>query len=271
MDESRSNSAERHGVPAIDRMMQILEFLERRPQGASLGEMLRSIGRPPSRSSVYRLLNSLVAHGMVANDVRGVYRLGPRLHALSSNIVIDTTGYDLRALADPHLVRLAQSCGESARLSVVDQNQTLVLTSARANSEFSLTAPAGQRLPLHAGAGSKILLGSLGADARKLAMTDLPRFTDKTICSPALLQEELALIQKRGWSFDPGEYSINVNSYGAPVKDRHGKIIAAISVAFLAGKSNEESRRIRNLVIAAAETLGSELAMAVSPDAKPTS
>ncbi|RYE53637.1 MAG: IclR family transcriptional regulator, partial [Hyphomicrobiales bacterium] len=243
-----------HRIPAIDRMMDVLEVLERRPAGASMRELVEIAGI--SRSTVYRLLNSLEAHAMVTKSDNGSYRLGSRLLQFSAAIAVDATGFDLTSLAGPHLEKLCRISGESCRISVLDRGTTLVLAVAQGTREYALTAKAGQRLPLHAGAASKILLGSLSGPERDALLSHpLQAFTDHTFTDQAALAVELSTIRHQGWSHDGGEFSTNVHSFGAPVLDSAQRVIAAVSSAYLAGKTAEEADAIRRHVIAAAEDI----------------
>jgi len=247
-----------HRIPAIDRMMDVLAVLERRPTGTTMRELVDIVGVP--RSTVYRLLNSLAAHDMVTKLANGGYRLGPRLLQFAAVIAVDTTGFDLVALATPHLEKLCRLCGESSRISAVDRGMTLVLATAQGTHEYALTAKAGQRLPLHAGAASKILLGSLPA-AERDEVLDQPRtaFTARTLTDRQSLLTELETVRRQGWSQDGGEFSINVHAYGAPVFDSRQHVIAAVSSAYLAGKTAAEADRIRRHVIATAEEISAEI------------
>jgi len=247
-----------HRIPAIDRMMDVLAILEQRPMGTTMRELVDMVGVP--RSTVYRLLNSLAAHDMVTKLANGGYRLGPRLLQFAAAIAVDTTGFDLVALATPHLEKLCRLSGESCRISAVDHGTTLVLATAQGTREYALTAKAGQHLPLYAGAASKILFSSLPAPERDEVL-DQPRtaFTDRTLTDRQSLLEELETVRRQGWSYDGGEFSINVHSYGAPIFDSRQHVVAAVSSAYLAGKTAAEADSIRRHVIATAVEISAEI------------
>ena len=255
-DEKRG--VERHRIPAIDRMVTVLEMLERRPGGATLKELVGMAGLP--RSTMYRLLNSLETHEIVSHLPGGLYRLGPRLLRFSASVSAEAARYDLAAIAMPHLERLSHKTGEGSRIAVLDKRQTLVLATAQGTREFARTAVAGQHLPVHAGAASKVLLASLPPEQRlSLIEPPLRAFTSRTLTDPHKLDAELNRIRRQGWSRDKGEFSPNVHAFAAPVFDEANHVVAAISVAFLAGKSAEELETIRRLVVATAEAIGAEV------------
>jgi len=59
----------------------------------------------------------------------------------------------------------------------------------------------------------------------------LPRYTDRTITDPDQLRAELAKIRQRGYAENRGEWEDDVRGAAAPVRDRDGRVIAAISAA----------------------------------------
>jgi DNA-binding IclR family transcriptional regulator len=85
-DEAGERPA-RNGLPVIDRLGDLLDFLEQHPAGATIRDLTRSLELP--RSSVYRSLNTLEAHGIVRRSPAGAYTLGPRLLALAAQVVMD--------------------------------------------------------------------------------------------------------------------------------------------------------------------------------------
>jgi DNA-binding IclR family transcriptional regulator len=63
-----------HRVPVIDRMMVVLGRIER----AAAPPYIRELAAGTSRSTVYRILDTLVAHGVIARRGAGCHVLGPR-------------------------------------------------------------------------------------------------------------------------------------------------------------------------------------------------
>jgi DNA-binding IclR family transcriptional regulator len=156
---NESEAMEKHRIPAIDRMMDVLGLLERRPAGATIRDLVDLLGLP--RTTVYRILNSLQSHDMVRRSADGSYTLGPRLLALAARALPGAQDYDLASLSMPHLERLSEELGEGSKISILDSDGALVIAAVQGKREFALTVVPGQRLPLHAGAASKILLASL--------------------------------------------------------------------------------------------------------------
>ncbi|WP_376789302.1 helix-turn-helix domain-containing protein [Thermoflexus sp.] len=72
-----------HRVPALERALQILEWIAERPEGASPSDLMEHLGL--SRTGTFALLNTLKARGYLEQSgPRGRYRLGPRWWTLAA-------------------------------------------------------------------------------------------------------------------------------------------------------------------------------------------
>jgi DNA-binding IclR family transcriptional regulator len=248
----------RHRIPVIDRMMDVLTMLERRASGATIRDLVDHLGLP--RTTVYRILNTLQFHDMVRRTTNGGYRLGPRLMALASRAVSETNDYDLAAIAQPHLERLAAGTGEGCKISVIDGDGIVVVAAANGKREYALTVVPGQRLPIHAGAAGKVLFANLPKPelAERLHHA-FERFTQKTLSDSRKLSLELVKIKRQGWAHDKGEYSQSIHAFAAPIADRNGRVVAALSIPFLAGAKQSHVEKLRVAAIAAARAISADL------------
>jgi len=245
-----------HRNPAIDRMAAILDELEKAPNGLGLKRL--SERTAVTRSTVYRILNSLLAHGIVRQLENSDYVLGSRLLSLADAVVSPIAGR-LAECAQPHLDRVARQVGETAKVSVFDRGHVLVVAIAPGSLSHALHAVVGEHLPAHAGGGSKALLAGLDeADMQRVISRPLTRFTDRTIIDPNQLREEVFRIREQGFSHDDGEFSLSVNSFGAEISSA-GRSVGAISIPFLAGRSSEYEETIRAAVIATAQLISADL------------
>jgi len=152
-----------HPVPAIDKAARVLRALADggRPQGIS--ELARALN--VSKGTLRDVLLTLAHHGLVVRDPDTRFRLGPELRALA-----DASAPDLRALAQPYLVSLMESFGETAILGLVIDGKLEIAARAEPGTDLHMTAPLGRRLPLEKGAHAKVLVGrdEIGYDDQEL-------------------------------------------------------------------------------------------------------
>jgi DNA-binding IclR family transcriptional regulator len=235
--------SQEHRVPAIDRAVAILDALGRYRDGLSLVGIARECR--VTRSTGYRILNSLVAAGLVRRTRQsGHYALGPRLLGLATAARASLYALDLVGIAHPHLQRLSAVTGEASKLSVLDGGQALCIDAVAGTNEYALSPLVAQSFPLHAGAASKILLAGMPAAARAAIVGGpLARYNERTVVDGAALNAELGRIAADGWAEDRGEHSQSVCALAAPVKDAAGAVIATVSMVYLAERHQAMQRR----------------------------
>jgi DNA-binding IclR family transcriptional regulator len=150
-------------VPAVDKAARVLRALAEggRPMGVS--ELARALD--VSKGTLRDVLLTLAHYGFVARDADSRFRLGPELRTLA-----DASAPDLRALAQPYLVALMESFGETAILGLVVDGTLEIAARAEPATDLHMTAPLGRRLPLDKGAHGKVLTNreDVGYDDQEL-------------------------------------------------------------------------------------------------------
>lgn len=245
----------KHTIPAIDRMMDVLEALERNNgTGLSITELTGLLELP--RTAIYRILNTLQRHDIVHRDKEGAYSLGRRLLTLASHVASRASDFDIAVFSQPFLDKLSADLGEGVKLSVIDESGIIVVAASQGRREYALTVKPGQRMPIHASAASKLLISHLKPDEiDQWLASPLPAFTSKTITDPKRLRAELTKIKRLGWAQDKGESAPSICAFAAPVFFKSGKLAAALSVPFLAGTEPSRTEEIRLAAIDTARTI----------------
>lgn len=248
-------SATRNGVPVIDRTLDLLDLLERSPDGLGARSLVDGLAVP--RSTVYRILNSLIARRIVRRLSDGNYVLGQRLVSLAARVPNDVGAADLAQIALPIMQRLRDETGEPNKLSVRDGDQARVIATAVAGPISSFAPTIAARYPLHAGAASKMIMAYMAADdlARHLSVP-LIRYTPRTVTEPKRLTRELAQARKLGFATDHGEHNASVHAIAVPVLDMGGRFLAALSVPFLAERDQAFRERLHRALAGAALEIG---------------
>jgi DNA-binding IclR family transcriptional regulator len=123
-------------------------------------------------STTYRYLHDLRAAGLVSED-RGRYAAA------------GTSG-GLRSVARPTLERLAEDTGETALIAIRQGDHALCLDQVESRRATRMAFSVGQRLPLHAGAASRVLLAYAPADVLADVLAHLDAITPATPDAAAL-------------------------------------------------------------------------------------
>ena len=217
------------GTAALDKALDVLDAVGSAPAGMSQPELAARLGLP--RTTLYRLLGTLVARGLLRRDPsRRVYGLGARCFEYAR------TAYampDLVAAASTELRALRDMTGETTYLATRDGHEVIALERCDgAHSQRSHTAP-GQRKPLHCTSQGKAILSALPLEQREAIVKELhlAPVTARSITDRRRLAAELRLTATRGWSIDDEEIVPGVRCCGAPIVDAEGQVRGAISVA----------------------------------------
>lgn len=242
-------------VPAIERALVLLRHLRERPC-RTLAQLSRELQVP--KTTLYRVLTTLAAHRVVTPCVDGGgYRLGNGLRQLVDGVSLSD---DLAFEVGVHLRRLSARLDETAKFTVRESMEVFVMAVEQSPKEYSITAQLGRRLPLHAGAASKVLLAHMPRREFEAYVTSgLRRFTESTVTDPLALQEQLGCIRRQGWAHDAEEYIVGVRAFAAPVRDFDDRVVGAISVPYLSGATSEREEAIRGAVTSAANDFSREL------------
>jgi DNA-binding IclR family transcriptional regulator len=176
---------------------------------------------------------------------RGKYRLGfgliPLAGAVSDRLDVVQQG---RAVC----TRLATELGETVNVAVLRDHFVVNVDQARGPSQVATHNWIGQLTPMHCTSSGKVLLAHLDPATRAdlLVRVGTPRLTPRTETAAARLEEQLARVRETGYATAVEEYEVGLNAVAAPVFDRSGQVIAAVSVSGPSYRLDEQ--RIRHVV-----------------------
>ncbi len=146
-------------LSSVSKALTLLDaFTAEKPQ-LTLSELARRAGA--HKSSAFRLLSTLEAHGFVEKSPAGRgYRLGWKPLELAGRLL---GRYELRELAAPFMEELAKKSGEIVHLSILDGSQIVYLDKRGRSQPLTVSTTIGGRSPAHASAMGKVLLAGLPA------------------------------------------------------------------------------------------------------------
>jgi len=224
----------------LDKAVLVLESAARGPVG--LGDLVLATGLP--RATAHRLAVALETHRMLVRDGTGRWAPGPRLAELAQS-----APDPLLAAAGPVLARLRDRSGESAQLYRRSGDERVCVAAAERASGLRTTVAVGARMPMTAGSGAQVL-AAWSSEPDQAAILDSARFGPRT----------LAEVRRRGWAFSVAQREAGVASVSAPVRDRSGRVVAAISVSGPVERlGRRPGPRFAPLVTAAAASLSGRL------------
>jgi DNA-binding IclR family transcriptional regulator len=152
---------------------------------------------------------------------------------------------DIRQHAMAYLRQLWRTTGETIQLSIVDQFKVLYVDVLETLERVGVKSNVGERVPLHCSAPGKIWLACLPDDRINDVLKGIKfePFTPFTIDNQEKLREAINQAKTLGYAVDNQEYSTDLVSVAAPVRNYRGRVIACVSITSPALRMNEE--RIR--------------------------
>jgi DNA-binding IclR family transcriptional regulator len=230
-------------LQSVERAISVLEVLAARGE-AGVTEVATEIA--VHKSTAFRLLGALEGRGLVEQTGhRGKYRLGFGLIPLAGAV---TDRLDVVQQCRAECTRLADELGETVNVAVLRDHFAVNVDQARGPSAVATHNWIGQLTPLHCTSSGKVLLAHLDPARRAelLARAGTPALTPRTETVVQRLDEQLARVREAGYAMAAEEYEVGLNAVAAPVFDRSGQVVAAVSVS---GPSYRlDDQRIRQVV-----------------------
>ena len=215
-----------YNVRAVERALQIMGCFDDEHPERGISEIAQAVGL--HKATAYRIVTTLVNYGYmewVADSQK--YRLGLELANLGFKVI---RRMDLRREALPHMKKLVQEWDETCDLSIFDQGKVFYIEVLLGNHALTISAAVGQRLPAHCTASGKLFLAYLPSEELDDILNyPLTAYTDNTLISLDKLRDQLNVIRQQGYSVDYEEYEVGICAVAAPIFNRQGNVIAAIS------------------------------------------
>lgn len=199
------------GIGVLDKAVLVLKTIAESPGG--LADLCERTGLP--RATAHRLATGLEVHRLLARDGGGRWQLGPALNELSVGVPDP-----LRAAGVEVLPRLREMTGESVQLYRREGAARVCVVALEPPAGLRDTVPVGARFPMTAGSGARVLL----------AYCD-PAVRQELLPGAAFTERTLDEVRRRGWAQSAAEREPGVASVSAPVRDRTGLVVAAVSVS----------------------------------------
>jgi DNA-binding IclR family transcriptional regulator len=244
-------------VESADRVLRLLECFAPHERDVSLGEIAERVGLP--KSSVHRLLATLVVHSFVERDeATRRYRLGIRLFELGSAAIHER---GLHNAAHPVLEGLSASTGETCHLAVLSEGAAVYVYKVDGPASIIMSSRVGGRAPCHATSIGKVLIAWARQDVqRQVRERPMRAYTPNTITTMKGYEAELAKVRELGYALDLEEFEEGLRCIAAPVRDQSRQVVSALGIAGPRRRfEDKELGRLAEEVVTAAGLLSRNL------------
>jgi IclR family pca regulon transcriptional regulator len=185
-----------------------------------------------ARATARRALITLEHLGYVTTHDR-VFRLTPRVLGLGFPPLSRTT---LAGIADPHLTELSQRLHDSVSLAVLAGDKIQYTGRVATSRVMSVNITVGTRLPAYATSLGRVML----ADLPEPRLSELLPLTPHTLTDPEKLRAELDHVRETGYALVDEELEEGLRSIAVPVRERGGRVVAAVNVAMHSSRRTAE-------------------------------
>lgn len=256
-NETGGDSSDRDHVQSLERGLALLLAFDAEHPDPTLAELAQLTGY--SRPAVRRFLITLERLGYVTSH-GGRWSLTPRVLLIGQHY---TESHALIAVAQPHLLALAEQTGESSSLAVLDGGEVAYVARVPVRRIMSINVQVGTRVPAHATSMGRVLLAWAPADVVDDVLTRHPprALTSQTTTDPVALRDALHEVRAQGYAVVSGELEPGLLSGAVPVRDRSGSVVAALASSTSSGRASEQVMRTETvpLLLQAADRISTEL------------
>ncbi|MDN3296607.1 IclR family transcriptional regulator C-terminal domain-containing protein [Streptomyces ficellus] len=214
-------------IESLARGLTVLTAFGEGRDALTLSAVAEATGLP--RATARRALITLEHLGYVTAQER-TFRLTPRVLGLGYPPLSRTT---LPAIAAPHLAALATRVHDSASLAVLAGDDIQYMARVATSRIMSVNITVGTRFPAYATSMGRVLLAGLppGERGERIARMELRPLTPHTVTRPGDLAAILDTVASGGYALVDEELEEGLRSIAVPVRDRAGKVVAAVNIA----------------------------------------
>jgi IclR family KDG regulon transcriptional repressor len=237
------------GLRTVQRALDILACFSQEELELNLTQIAEKIGLP--KSTTTRLLATLEQNNYLEKDLSTRrYKLGSEIYYLG---FIAGKSIELKTIAKPIMEELRAQTKETINLNIMDGIHRVCIEQSRGFNTISHGVNIGEKYPLYAGAGGKVLLAfqkeqfiekvlEKAIDPKPTLLSDLEKI--KTVHSCTTIDEE----------------EVGSSASSAPIFDINGAVIASLSIAGLTNRFSQENiQRYQELVKEAAIRISSKM------------
>lgn len=241
------------GPRSLIRILRIVEYLAAAPHGLTLAALSADLQSP--KSSLLGLLRPMCNYGYIIHG-DGRYVLGPAAYRLGVSIMPTLS---ISRIAAPVMRELVARSGETVLVATLDQDTGNAVYVEKIESSRSIryTVALGTARPLYCSAAGRVLLAFADPAyiTRYLKRAPFAPLTRQTLTRGADVRRLLPQIREQRLAITVGEVSSDVAGFAAPLFDREGRVIAALTMAAPVSRTLADPKHFATLIREAAESI----------------
>lgn len=208
--------------------LDVLAVFSAREPSLGLAEVSRRLGIP--KSTAHRILSTLAARGFIE-------RVGDEDYALGTSIIALTQAVRVNVEVRDRVATVARSLAEHSRESIYvaipDGLGVLYVYAIETSQRLTARTAVGDRAPFHCTGVGKACLAFMSVERRNELMQSMvfETSTPHTLVDREALEDDLALVRRRGFATDCQEHDLGTFCVAAPFFGANSQIAGAMSIS----------------------------------------
>ena len=234
---------------SVLKTFEVLEVFERKWRPLGVTELCRETGQP--KSSLHRVLSTLVRAGVLEQNDSGHYRLTLKLWRIGSLALSEV---DLLQVAHAHMEALCRDADETVHLAVLEPGGGVVyLSKVESPRSIRVQTQIGRITPSWSTATGRILLANNADMLERVLAQPIAKLTSETVTNPEELRRIIKQVAVDAIAITKGETNPDMGGIAGPIRDHTGAVVAAIGLGLPAYRMDEAFiKRCSALVVQAA-------------------
>ena len=228
-------------MSSIEKSIKVLNYLSDAEKSVGITELSLELSFP--KSTVHRILNTLLKHSLVNQDEETLkYKLGLQIIEYSNSFY---NSFDFRQVAKPILKDVCRETKLTTFLTTWYNGKGICIDSITPslNVNSLLFVDIGKEMPFNCAASAKVLLAYRQSKEIKniINKNNLHKYTSKSIIDPLELEKHLKKIKRNGFAFCDEELEEGAKAISAPVTNINNEVIASITITGLSKRLSKNN------------------------------
>lgn len=246
-------------INSVRRSFEILEAFTPEEPRLTLQDLTVKLGLP--KTTVHRLLHTLISGNYIACDSQKKYFLGSKFVSLGMSVL---SSMEVRESALPFLESLSQDSQQNVNLGILDRTEVMYVCRMEKKSIIPMTLKIGSRLNCFQTSMGRAILAFLDAEQLQNVLEELTRDIGaaKVVGSRGEhLLKVLQEVRRKGYALGDEEWILGVRAIAAPVFNMQGQVEAAVNMPVVSAaiSRNKLIKEFLPLLLATTEKISSSL------------
>lgn len=227
--------ATKYNAPALDKGLDILEYLSKAGVSLSQVEIAQGIDRTPSE--IYRMLVCLEQRGyLLRGSNAGKYRLSLKMYSLSH---MHTPFDELIRASQYPMQMLSEESRQSCHLSILNNDQLLVIYQMRSPSPVSLSIEEGTHFPLSKTTSGRVLLSLYPEEKRAAILSRDSFFKQWSKTQQKVFLSSIKEVELQGHRIAKSDLTSGITDIAVPLGSYKSGLTAVLAVSVFSSDINE--------------------------------